>query len=78
VSSNRREELAERGPPVDALIPYFLRYADSPLAMVTTVFSLNKRYAALATTNTLEIFTSFFMPFLDKFRPAVIRCIVHS
>jgi len=78
VSSNRREESPERGRPVDASILHFLRYADPPLAMVTTVFSLNKRYAALAITNTLDILTSFFMPFLDKFRPAVIRCIVHS
>ena len=74
VSSKQREESPERCPPVDAPIPCFLRYADPPLAMVTTVFSLNKRYAALAITNTLDILASFFMPFLDKFRPAVIRC----
>ena len=37
--------------------------------MIVTVFSLNKRYAASAIANTLDILTSFFMPFLDKFRP---------
>jgi len=77
-SSKQREESPERTLPVDAPIPCFLRYADPPLAMVTVVFSLNKRYAALAITNTLDILASFFMPFLDKFRPAVICCTIHS
>ena len=31
VSSEQREESPERGPPVDAPIPHFLRYADPPL-----------------------------------------------
>ena len=67
VSSKQRDDSPERCPPADTQIPHLLRYADPPLAMVTTVLSLNKRYAALAITNTLDIVTSLFMPFLDKF-----------
>ena len=71
VSSKQQEDSPERGPPADTQMPYLLRYADPPLAMFTTVFSLNKRYAALAIANTLDILTSLFMPFLDKFRLTV-------
>jgi len=77
LSSKQQDESLERDPPAGPPIPCLLRYADPPLAMVTTVFSLNRRYAALAITNTLDILTSFFMPFLDKFRLAVMRCMVH-
>ena len=35
--------------------------------MIATVFSLNKRYAASAISNILDLLASFFAPFLDKF-----------
>ena len=68
ISSQQGSPEHER--PADTHIPHFLRYAEPPLAMITTVFSLNKRYAAAAVANTLDILTSFFMPFLDKLRSA--------
>ncbi|KAF9643428.1 hypothetical protein BDM02DRAFT_3223405 [Thelephora ganbajun] len=69
VSSQQRQGSPERDPPVTTQMPDLLRYAEPPLAMITTVFSLNKRYSASAIANTLDILTSFFMPFLDKFLP---------
>ena len=35
--------------------------------MITTVFTLDKRYAASAISNSLDLLASFFAPFLDKF-----------
>ena len=67
VSSQQRPKSPERGPPVDTHFPHLLRYAEPPLAMIATVFSLNKRYAASAISNTLDLLASFFAPFLDKF-----------
>jgi len=67
VSSQQRQGSPERVQLADTQIPDFLRYAEPPLAMITTVFGLNKRYSASAIANTLDILTSFFMPFLDKF-----------
>lgn len=68
----------ESEPPADTHIPHFLRYAEPPLAMITTVFSLNKRYAAAAVANTLDVLTSFFMPFLDKLRSVYLRYVFLS
>lgn len=73
VSSQQRQGSPERDLTADTHIPHTLCYAEPPLAMITTVFSLNKRYAALAVANTLDTFTSIFMPFLDKFRSAFPR-----
>ena len=77
-ASSQQQGSLEREPPADTDIPHFLRYAEPPLAMITTVFSLNRRYAASAVANTLDIFTSFFMPFLDKLRSAYFRCVILS
>lgn len=73
---SKQQESPERDPPADTPIPDLLRYADPPLVMVTTVFSLHKRFAASAIANTLDVLASFFMPFLDKFRPAAIRHVI--
>ena len=40
VSSQQRQKSPERSPPADAHFPHFLRYAEPPLAVITTVFSL--------------------------------------
>lgn len=40
--------------------------------MITTVFSLDKRYAAAAISNTLDLLASFLAPFLDKFLPYIL------
>ena len=77
VSSQQQGSL-EREPPTDTHIPHFLRYAEPPLAMITTVLSLNRRYAASAVANTLDTLTSFFMPFLDKLRSAFLRYVILS
>ena len=77
-SSKQRQESPERGPSGDTPTSNFLRYADPPLAMITTVFSLNGRYAASAIANTLSILASLFMPFLDRFRPLIPRHILQS
>ena len=66
--SSKQQESLERGPLADTSIPCPSRYADPFLVMVTTVFSLNKRYAASAIANTLDVLASIFMPFLDRFR----------
>jgi hypothetical protein len=68
----------ERDPSADTYTPHFLRYAESPLAMITTIFNLNKRYAASAIANTLDTLTSFFMPFLDKLRLALFHYAIYS
>lgn len=44
--------------------------------MITTVFSFDKRYASSAISNTFDLLASFFAPFLDKFRLAVLRLII--
>ena len=77
-SSQQRQASPERGPSANAQLPDLSRYAESPLAMVTTVFTLDKRYAASAISNTLELVASFFAPFLDKFRIVVLRHIIFS
>lgn len=77
-ASSQQQGPPEQDPSTDIHIPHFLCYAEPPLAMITTVFSLNRRYAASAIANTLDILTSFFMPFLDKFRPAFLRHVVLS
>ena len=66
--SSKRQESPERGPPATSM-PDFLRYADPPLTMITTIFNLNGRYAASAIAHTLDVLASLFMPFLDRFRP---------
>ena len=78
ISSQQRQDSPERKPPPDTQIPDLLRYAEPPLAMIATVLSLNKRYAASAIANTLDILTSFFMPFLDRFCPASLRHTIFS
>ncbi|KAF9779774.1 PXA domain-containing protein [Thelephora terrestris] len=49
--------------------PDLSRYAEPPLVMVTTVFSLDKRYAASAISSTMDLLASLFAPFLDKLLP---------
>ena len=71
--SSQQQGSSERDPSADTYTPHFLCYAEPPLVMVTTVFNLNKRYAASAIANTLDTLTSFFMPFLDKLCPALFR-----
>jgi len=78
VSSQQRQGSPERNPSADTQIPDLLRYAEPPLAMIATVLSLNKRYAASAIANTLDILTSLFMPFLDRFCPASLRHTISS
>lgn len=78
VSSQQRQGSPERGPPTSTKLPYLLRYAEPPLAMIAIVFSFDKRYAASAISNTLDLLASFFAPFLDKFRPAVLSHIILS
>jgi len=75
-ASSQQQEPPQQDPSADIYIPHFLRYAEPPLAMITTVFSLNRRYAASAIANTLDILTSLFMPFLDKLRTAFLRRVV--
>ena len=67
-SSQQRQGSPERRPQPKPQLPDLLRYAEPPLAMITTVFSLDKRYAASAISNSLDLIASFFAPFLDKFR----------
>jgi len=74
--SSQQQGPTEPSPSTDTYIPHFLRYAEPPLVMITTVFNLNKRYAASAIANTLDTLTSLFMPFLDKLRPALRRVIL--
>ena len=69
--SSQQQGSPERNPSADTYISHFLRYAELPLVMITTVFNLNKRYAASAVANTLDTLTSLFMPFLDRLRPAL-------
>ena len=69
VSSQQRQASPERDQSAEAQMPDHLRYAETPLTMIATIFGLNKRYAASAIANTLDMLTSLFMPFLDKFCP---------
>lgn len=71
--SSQQQGSPEREQSPETQIPDLLRYAEIPLAMITTVFSLDKRYAASAIANILDILTSLFMPFLDKFCSAFLR-----
>lgn len=76
--SSQQQGSPERGPSADIHIPHFLRHAEPPLVMITTVFNLHKRYAASAIANTLDTMTSLFMPFFDKLRPTLLRRVVSS
>lgn len=67
VFSQQRQASPERVLLVNTQLPALLRYAEPPLAMITTVFSLDKRYAASAISNTLDLLASFSAPFLDKY-----------
>jgi hypothetical protein len=77
-SQQQQQGSLERGSQTNTHLPVLLRYAEPPLAMITTVFSLDKRYAASAISNSLDLLASFFAPFLDKFRLLVIRHITLS
>ena len=68
-SSQQRQGPPEHGTLGNAQFPEISRYAEPPLAMIATVFSLDKRYAASAISNTLDLLASLFAPFLDKFCP---------
>lgn len=76
--SSQQQGPPEHDPSAETYMPHLLRYAEPSLAMIATVFSLNKRYASSAITNTLDILIAFFTPFLDKLRPTYPRHVISS
>ena len=68
-SSQQRQGPPERSALGNTQFPETSRYAEPPLAMIAAVFSLEKRYAASAISNTVNLLASLFAPFLDRFCP---------